>query len=115
VTFSLVTQVLLFALSAALPLWGLANLYFKTRRDASFVEAMSSVITNGWREGDDPLPYTVEADAAAKSMRSQKAYAGTILAKRVLAARHLEDLILIGAGLACASVASIWSLVEAAL
>jgi len=109
------TQVLLFALSAALPIWGLANLYLKTRRDASFIEAMGSVITNGWKEGDEPLPYTVEEDAAAKSMRSQKAYAGTILAKRGLAARHLEDLILIGAGVVCGAVASIWSLIEAAL
>lgn len=112
---SLVLQVVLFVLSAALPLAGLVSLYVKTRRDASFLAAMGKVITNGWRAGDDPLPFTVEEDEIAKGLRPGGAYAGTILTKQKLAKRHLDDLVLIGAGLVCGAAASIWSLIEAAL
>jgi len=110
----LVIQVLLFALSAILPIWGIYRIYRGTQRKVGHLTSVAKLVYENSPEGTQ-FPTTVAEDIKQSGLATNFPWSEDIAA----GARKLEglrgDFLWIGAGVLCGAVASIWSLIEAAV
>ncbi|WP_146249195.1 hypothetical protein [Curtobacterium sp. MCLR17_042] len=105
---------LLFALSALLPIWGIYRIYRGTRRKVRHLTRIATMVYEYSPEGTRFAPRLsdeIEENGLAMNFPWRDDIAD--------GARKLEglrgDFVWIGAGVVCGAVASIWSLLQAAL